>query len=131
MAGSRGDPRTHRSWDKVVSVAYLRLIGHTQIEAARAAGSSERSVRRWEADEELWRGATEEARTRWLVDAEGAARHAVLTALRLGNAELGKWLLERVDDRLAPPRQRHEHAGKDGQPILFQVYGVAHDAEAG
>lgn len=115
------DEKLHAHWDKVVSAAYLRMIGATQEAAAAAVGRSGRTIRSWESEEELWTHARAEARSRWLTDAEDAARSAVLKSMQLGNADLGKWLLERVEPALAPPKQRHELGGQGGQPIEVVV----------
>jgi hypothetical protein len=116
-AASHTPERRPAHWDKRVSAAYLRIMGQTQAEAARAVGRSERTIREWEADREWWSRARDEARDRWMADAEDASRRAVLRGLEMGNSELGKWMLERVDPRLAPPKQKLEHTGKDGGPI--------------
>ena len=105
-AAATKTPAPAPNWDKWVSAAYLRMIGHTQKQAAEAVGRSERALREWEADGERWPRAQEEARGRWLNAATDAARGAVLRSLQVGNAELGKWLLERVDPHLAPPKMR-------------------------
>jgi hypothetical protein len=97
------------------------MIGHTQTQAAEAVGRSERTVRDWESDPERWPRAQEEARGRWLHNATDAARKAVLRSLNAGNAELGKWLLERVEPALAPPKQRAELTGPEGGPLEVTV----------
>jgi hypothetical protein len=114
-----GRPR-HAHWDKVVAAAYLRIIGHTQEEAATSVGRNERTIREWESDPELWTAARAEARSRWLNDAEDAARRAVLSQLKDGDGDLGLKVLERIDDTLAPAKQRQEHSGeiKGGVVIL-------------
>lgn len=116
-------------WDKIVSAAYLRMIGQTQKEAAAAVGRCERTIRDWESDAETWEAARSEARSRWLNDAEDAARGAVLSALKGGNADIGKWVLERVDEKLAPPKQRTEHSGSIATPTLNVI--VKHGPDAG
>lgn len=105
----------HKHWDKVVSAAYLRIIGHTQEEAATAVGRNARTIREWEADAELWNAARDEARDRWLQEVTDAARRSVLKAAGR-NADLGLKVLERVDPAFAP-KQKLEHTGKDGGPI--------------
>ncbi len=114
-------------WDKRVSAAYLRILGATQAEAARAVGRSARTIRLWESDPS-WADARREAEERWLVDLKDASRRAVLQAVREGNAQIGLALLERLDERLAPPKQRHEHAGPDGGPIAIEVYAYREEA---
>jgi len=115
-------------WEKRVSAAYLRILGATQAEAARAVGRSERTIRLWESDPS-WADARREAEERWLADLKDASRRAVLKAVRAGNAQLGLALLERLDERFAPPKQRHEHAGPDGAPIAIEVYAYRDEAE--
>lgn len=121
-SGSKGETDPHRHWDKVVSAAYLRMIGHTQEEAAIAVGRNERTIRAWESDKEMWARAREEARGRWLHEVEDASRRSVLKAAGR-NAELGLKILERIDPALAPPRQKLEHTGKDGGPLQVFVIG--------
>lgn len=123
-SASGNDTKLHAHWDKVVSAAYLRILGHTQKEAAEAVGRSDRTLREWEADEHLWSAARSEARSRWLNDAEDAARRAVLNSLKLGNADLGKWMLERVDTTFAPPKQRVESTGYTFNPADFSREGL-------
>jgi hypothetical protein len=105
----------HKHWDKVVSAAYLRIIGHTQAEAAEAVGRNARTIREWEADTALWNAARDEARDRWLREVTDAARRSVLKAAGR-NADLGLKVLERVDPAFAP-KQKLEHTGKDGGPV--------------
>lgn len=119
-AASDTTERRPAHWDKRVSAAYLRIMGHTQTEAARAVGRSARTIREWEADREWWSRAREEARERWMADAEDASRRAVLRSLEMGNSELGKWMLERVDDRFAP-KQKHELTGAAGGPLEVTI----------
>jgi len=115
-------------WEKRVSAAYMRMLGATQAEAGRAVGRSARTIRLWESDPS-WADARREAEERWLVDLKDASRRAVLQAVREGNAQIGLALLERLDERLAPPKQRHEHAGPDGGPIAIEVYAYRDEAE--
>lgn len=108
--------KPHAHWEKLVSAAYLRMIGATQDEAATAVGRIDRTIRMWEADRELWEQARTEARHRWLNEAEDVARGAILASLKAGNADMGMRLLERIDARLAP-KHKHELSGPDGGPI--------------
>ena len=55
-----------RHWDNRVSVAYFRMCGLTQKEAARAVGVSERTIRNYEAHPSFCE-AKNEARNRWFV----------------------------------------------------------------
>lgn len=114
-------------WEKRVSAAYLRILGATQAEAGRAVGRSERTIRLWESDPS-WADARREAEERWLVDLKDASRRTILDSIRAGNAQLAREMLERLDERLAPPKQRHEHAGPDGGPIAIEVYAYREEA---
>jgi len=101
-----------RDWDKAVSVAYLRLIGLTQAKAAKAAGTGERTLRRYELSE-WWPDACAEAVSRWMQQLEIEARSTVMKAVKEGDVATAWKVLERIDRRLAPPRLSHavEHSG--------------------
>ncbi len=102
-----------RDWDKAVSVAYLRLIGLTQAKAAKAAGTGERTLRRYELSE-WWPDACAEAVSRWMQQLEIEARSTVMKAVKEGDVATAWKVLERIDRRLAPPRLSHgiEHSGR-------------------
>ena len=121
--------KPHPHWDEIVSYAYLRMLGHTQVEGARGVGRSRRTVQGWEANEDLWRAARAEARERWFHAMDAAARRTVLRSVESGNAQLGWDYLTRTDERLAPPKQRHELTGKAGAPIQVEVYGYREETE--
>lgn len=121
--------KPHAHWDKVVLAAYLRTLGATQVEAATSVGRSERTIQLWEADEELWEKAREEARKRWLRDVVDAARRSVLKAAGR-NADLGFRILERVDPEFGP-RHKVEHTGKDGGPVEVAVRVVIYIPDNG
>ena len=132
-----GAPRRPIYWDKMVAYAYLRMMGTTQEDGAKSVGRSRRTVQLWESeDPALWQAARFEARDRWMGDAEDAARRAVLRSLEMGNSELGKWMLERIDPRMAPPKQKLEHTGKDGGPVetasrvVFYIPNNGRDGDA-
>lgn len=129
-----GRQKRPRYWDKMVSAAYLRMMGATQAECAKSVGRSRRTIQLWESDTETWAQARAEASERWLAEATDAARRAVLAEVRAGNAEFGFRILERVDRRLAPPKQKHEHTGRGGGPIettsTVQVYIPANGRES-
>lgn len=112
-----------QDWEKAVSVAYLRAIGHTQEEAAEGAGSSIRAIREWEKSK-WWPKAWEEAKARWLQGAEAHARRGILSAFADKNeyAQMSRWVAERLIVELAPPKLRQEHTGKDGAPLATIVY---------
>lgn len=119
-AATSADGKPHRHWDKLVSAAYLRMMGATQEEAAQAVGRAERTVRSWEADGPVWNLAREEARSRWLVDLEDASRQAVLKVISQGHASMAFQVLERIDPNLSP-KQTIEHRGDKGGPIQIEV----------
>lgn len=116
-APSKQLPKLPRDWDKRVSYAYLRLIGHTQVDGAKSVGRSRRTVQSWEENKELWAVACSEAESRWLVELKRASMKSVLNNITAGNAMLGMQVVERMIPELAPPKLRHEHTGKDGRPI--------------
>ena len=102
-----------REWDKAVSVSYLRLIGLTQARAATAAGIGERTLRRYELSD-WWPEACREAVSRWMQQLEIECRTTVMTAVKEGDVATAWKVLERIDARLAPPRQGHDinHSGE-------------------
>ena len=116
VARTEADAARH---EKMVSVAYLRLLGSTQEEAATAAGVGERSVWRWENERADWPAVVEEARTRWLSGLAGVARETLLKAVRdANNGKLALDVIERLDPALLPARMRHEVVG-DLPPVNF------------
>jgi len=112
-------------WEKRVSAAYMRMLGATQAEAGRAVGRSERTIRLWESDPS-WADARREAEERWLVDLTDASRRAVLDSIKAGNAQLAKEMLERLDERLAPPTIKHKLSGRVG---MIHILANLPDAE--
>ena len=105
--------------EKMVSVAYLRLLGATQEEAATAAGVGERTVWRWENERADWPDVVQDARDRWLSGLAGIARDTLLKAIRdKSNGKLALDVIERLDPALLPARMRHEIVG-DLPPVTF------------
>ncbi len=102
-----------QSWDKAVSVAYLRLLGLSQKKAAKGVGIGERTLARWELSE-WWPTACREAVDRWMQQLEIEARSTVMQVVKEGDVATAWKVLERIDKRLAPPRQSHgvEHSGE-------------------
>jgi hypothetical protein len=102
-----------RDWEKATAVAYLRLIGLTQIDAAKGAGIGVRTLRRYEVSD-WWPEACREAVDRWMQQLEIEARSTVMQAVKEGDVATAWKVLERIDRRLAPPRQLHgvEHRGE-------------------
>ena len=80
---------------EALMVARLRLLGATQVEAAKAAGVCERSVAGWEAAE-WWPEFQEQARTSVHDQVEAFALRTVLEAARDGDAGTARWVLERL-----------------------------------
>ena len=119
-ADKKTRPRRPSHWDKMVAAAYLRIMGATQKEAAVSVGRSERTIRDWETDRDTWAEARAEAADRWLCDVIDAARNSVLTGAKR-DPDMGFRILERVDPRLAPPKQKHEHSGEGGGPVEITV----------
>ncbi len=106
-----GDPiGAPRNREKALSAGYLRLLGHTQQEAANAAGVNRRTLQRWECSS-WWPGIQHEAEDRWLAGTVGKARSALLQALEQPDGPLALRILERVVPELAPPSQRVELSG--------------------
>jgi hypothetical protein len=105
LPGNACPERKPANWDKRVSAAYLRMLGATQAEAARAVGCSERTIRRWEMDG-TWSRAQQEARDRWMVNMDGQSRAALLKGVRSSDLQTARWFLERTDPRLIPAAQQ-------------------------
>src|SRR5262245_48118038 len=101
-----------RYWEKVVMVAYLRMLGSTQKDAGTAVGRAKRTVAEWEADKTTFAQAREEARRRWLGEVSDAARSGLLRALQGDAGDLALKVLERLDPDLAPATQRLKHEGQ-------------------
>ncbi len=99
-----------RDREVALSAAYLRLLGHTQQEAANAAGLDPRTIGRWEASS-WWPDIVREAGDRWLAGAIGKARRALLEALGQPDGPLALKVLERTVPELAPVSQRVELSG--------------------
>jgi len=101
-----------QNWDKAVSVAYLRLLGLSQKNAAKGAGIGERTLARWELSE-WWPDACAEAVDRWMQQLEIECRSTIMAAVKSGDVATAVKMLERIDKRLAPPRQQLgvQHSG--------------------
>ena len=103
-----------QSWAKARMVAGLRLIGATQVAAAKAAGVSEGTVVSWEASP-WWPDLVREVRQTDILDRLVAlAYRTMLDAVEQGDAQSARWILERLDtERFGPPRQGvdAEHSG--------------------
>ena len=112
MAAKRSDAGKPRNWAKAVEAAYLRLVMPTQKEAAKAAGLGVRTLRRYELSD-WWPRACAESVDRWTQQLEIECRTAVMALVKRGDGVTVVKMLERLDKRLAPPRQSHgiEHSG--------------------
>ena len=108
-----------QDWDKVVACAYLRLLGHSREKAAEGAGAGERSLFDWEHCS-WWKDAEAEAKGRWLRGLASKARNSLETGVG-DDANLALKVLERLDDDLAPPKNRHEVGGEGGGPLEVVV----------
>lgn len=94
----------------------MRLTGLSGRAAARRAGVGARTLVRWE-QSDFWHDACEEASRRWLNHLTDGARETLAKAIQAGDATSARWLLERVDERLAPPKLQAELTGRGGGPI--------------
>lgn len=106
-----------RDRETAISVAYLRLLGHTQEDATKATGVSEKTIQRWESCT-WWPEFQAEASRRWLSGLEGRARTILLDNLD-GNLSLK--ILERRIPELAPAIARQEVTGRGGGPVEVTV----------
>ncbi len=101
----RKDPmRSPKNRDKCLSVALLRLVGASQVEAANAAGVDPRTVGRWERCS-WWSGVQAEASSRWLAGLTAKARAGLEKAVA-DDGRLALSVLERLVPDLAPPSAR-------------------------
>ena len=88
--------------------AYFRLRGFPQEEAATSAGIGARTMERW-VQSDWWQDALDDARARWYGGIEIDARITLGKAMKAEDQpDLALKLLERMDHRLAPPRQQIE-----------------------
>jgi hypothetical protein len=120
-----------QDWEKAVSVAYLRAIGHTQIEAAKGAGCGVRTLREWE-QSAWWKDAMAEARGRWLQGVEAFTRRGILSALTDQNeyAQMARWAAERLIPEMKPPKRRREHTTPANAPLKVNVEHGLSDEQA-
>lgn len=104
-------------WDKCVSVAYLRYMGASQVDAATVAGVVRETVSRWERSS-WWPDAQKEAEDRWLSGLAQRARAGLERAVA-DDGNLSLKVLERIDRRLAPPKAGMEHEGEVTIRVVF------------
>lgn len=87
--------------EKAISVAYLRLTGSLQSEAAEAVGVHHDTVGRWE-KQDWWPEVVTEASKRWLSGLEARARLVLMNGM---DAAISLKVLERRIPELAPAAQ--------------------------
>ena len=88
-------------------------FAHDESEESRqSAGIGERTLARWELSD-WWPDACHEAVDRWMQQVEIEARSTVMQAIKEGDVVTAMKVLERIDKRLAPPKQSHDinHSG--------------------
>ena len=102
--------------DKAISVAYLRLTGARQTEAAESAGISADTVSRWE-NSDWWPEIIAEASKRWLSGLEAKARLVLQNGM---DANIALKVLERRLPELAPATQKTDLTSA-GQPLPTSV----------
>lgn len=103
--------KPHMHWDKMVSAAYLRMLDHTQEEAAEAVHRSPRTIREWESDPR-WELARQEAQDRWLSGLRRTCRQTILDGCG-DDPKLALEVYRSLETDLAKPATRHEleHSG--------------------
>ena len=106
--------------DKALSVAYLRLTGDTQEQAAKATGVSRMTVQRWESTD-WWPEIVAEASRRWLSGLEAKARKVLHDGL---DPALSLKVLERRMPELAPATQKVDQTS-GGEPCLLYTSDAA------
>lgn len=120
MSEANDPVRAPRNREVAVSVAYLRLQGATQAEAARATDMDPRTVVRWESCS-WWPELQREASARWLEGLAVAARRGLEAAVS-ENGALALRVLERLEPALAPPGKAPREAL---EPPMSQVWEIA------
>ena len=108
LAGKDAAAKRPPQWDKRLSAAYLRILGASQADTAKAEGVCERTIWGWEHDP-TWPKAEAEAATRWLNDTTAASRKTILESIRQGDVTSARWVLERTVPELMPPAQQENH----------------------
>lgn len=122
MAEGGDEVQAPKDRDRALSVAYLRLTGSSQEEAATAAGVGERTVARWETCS-WWPGFLDEAGDRWLAGVKARARKALIRILDASDPDPAtvRFSLERLLPGFEPPKVKAELSGVDGDAIAMQV----------
>lgn len=120
MTAESADPVTKpQDREKCLSVAYLRILGASQIDAAKVVGVGERSVRNWEACS-WWPAIKAEATDRWLDGLRSKTFVALERLVEDLEPTTVRFVAERIEDRFLPPKQRVEATGANGGPIEYR-----------
>lgn len=133
-------PALPARWPQYLMVARLRATGSTQIEAARAAAVSQRTVRTWESSEH-WPQAVAESAAAWASSALQAARAIMMGALDDTESSgaptatarsMARWLSSRLDPNLAPAPRSGAQPGAPAVQVIVAGDGYGFDrAHAG
>ena len=115
--------------EKALSVAFLRLLGYSQVEAGNGAGVSSDCVGRWEHCS-WWPEILAEASQRWLRGLEAKARKAIERGLDKAEdgvaGNLALKVLERRIPELAPAALRADFtSGGDPLPAVIRFEFVS------
>jgi hypothetical protein len=92
-------------------VAFSLHIGKTITEAAAEHSVSRVAVKSWLAAD-WWPALADKIANNYLDYAAALARGALLQRIKDGDAISARWLLERTDDKLAPPSRQVEVKGQ-------------------
>lgn len=116
MAGRQAGRRTKRTATVEKKIVAALKAGNTRANAARLAGISYPTLKRWCQLSEPFRAALDLAEA----EAEGAYVADIKRMAKGGNFQAASfWLKTRRHDDWREPAERHEHTGKDGGPITL------------
>ncbi len=117
MPGKRGPKPGPQDREKAISVAYLRLTGSLQTEAAEAVGIHHDTIGRWE-KADWWPEIVLEASQRWLAGLAVNARESLmkLTDPKAPEPTTVRFVAERIVQGLEPPTTRTD-VTTDGKPL--------------
>ena len=101
-----------RDFEKWILAAYLRFLGEPLERVARVVQRTRKTIYSWRQQEAWWNEAKRIAEDRWLDEVRDQARAAVYQQVLAGDGKMGLDLLERLDPRLAPAKQRHDVDGE-------------------
>jgi len=109
------------SYDKAISVAYLRLLGATQLEAAKAAGLSTATIQRYEICS-WWPDILAEAGRRWLAGVTCGTRRGLEKLIEDVDGQTVRWSAERLIPEFAPPTVKTDvTSGGEKLPARVEV----------